>query len=873
MKTITLLLAAFLTAGETTEQTTAEAPANVPAPEESSASTSKTPESLPEKQESETGVFRFQVAENSPAGTVVGKVPQQQPQNQRQDTFTITAGNKAGTFTIDPTTGRISIAQGAKLDYERQSRFEIDVAVVEAAGITDSLKEGFAEELLKSGIDVRKLTTEKRNKDELTVTIQLIDVNEPPVIVDQSFSIPENSDSGTIVGRVIATDPDLHDALSFSMTDGDASEMFKIDPASGLISVGDEAVLDFESQPSLQLLVTVTDAEGLAKSAKIDLTLSDVNEPPQIVTESWSLPENSENGTILGQVHALDADADDQLTFQIVGGNSDDTFALDSTTGELTVRDHSLLDFETTGEWLLQIQVTDAHDVSTAQEFRIAVTDADDPPLVSNQSFRLPTETRNGMTFGRFSAIDLDADDALSFAITGGDKNQTFSIDPKTGEIALTDSAKLESWSEDKASLEITVTDRAGVSSTAQANIDLRDALAAGRLAKKNLASSGTENSNNGPHSAETNNLTNSTAQKQSGLFTQSGGWLAAAGMGVFFVVTTLLRNRNLTRRRKSLKALEREREQVRDCQQELEDYSNELGAEKDELIAVQNLLTHEFEKLRGLLGRHRDELNSTTTSLHEGEALLKIMAVGKADGEIQTVAVDSEQEKLNDSLRTLREGLNFQQRRLETLQDVLERRDQELGETCASMDARLKEMLQRGATLELSSGTDSDIAMPQSRDIFATEQEPQATAEEWDHRQGVVDDLEQQFSDSHVEVDAEKQSTEITDGAVMNELAETIADEPNQQTGWQTARTELDTLRQVANKSARSALAQHSRKQMWRSKYLLGALTITSSIAAVLLLSGHFWTDTSALACGWGAAAIGATSAVHLIQKIMQSH
>ncbi|MDV6032055.1 MAG: hypothetical protein F9B45_18575 [Phycisphaera sp. RhM] len=81
--------------------------------------------------------------------------------------------------------------------------------------------------------------------------------------------------------------------------------------------------------------------------------------------------ENSDAGTFIGDVNATDVGTLDTVTYSIVGGNSDHdgdsdgAFAINPSTGEITVNDKDDLDFETQASFTLTVQATD-DDTGTA---------------------------------------------------------------------------------------------------------------------------------------------------------------------------------------------------------------------------------------------------------------------------------------------------------------------------------------------------------------------------------------------------------------------------------------------------------------------------------------------------------------------------
>ena len=60
--------------------------------------------------------------------------------------------------------------------------------------------------------------------------------------------------------------------------------------------------------------------------------------------------ENAANGTVVGTVAASDPDAGDTLSYAITGGNTGGAFAINATTGQITVNNSAALDFETQPE-------------------------------------------------------------------------------------------------------------------------------------------------------------------------------------------------------------------------------------------------------------------------------------------------------------------------------------------------------------------------------------------------------------------------------------------------------------------------------------------------------------------------------------------
>ena len=77
--------------------------------------------------------------------------------------------------------------------------------------------------------------------------------------------VGENADAGANVGAPVVAEDDDSDILTYTLGGNDASS-FKIDAATGQITVGAETKVDFETtgrDPTYMVMVTATDPAGL----------------------------------------------------------------------------------------------------------------------------------------------------------------------------------------------------------------------------------------------------------------------------------------------------------------------------------------------------------------------------------------------------------------------------------------------------------------------------------------------------------------------------------------------------------------------------------------------------------------------------------
>ncbi|MCP3670956.1 MAG: cadherin repeat domain-containing protein, partial [Gammaproteobacteria bacterium] len=228
-------------------------------------------------------------------------------------------------FAINSSTGAITVAQA--LDYETTSSYSLTVSVSDGT-LTGTVT--------------------------ITVTLNnLIDNN--PVVTAATFTIAESTAVNGDVGTVVATDPD-GDPLDWTITAGNDAGDFAIDSSTGAITVAQ--ALDYETTSSYSLTVEVSDGTNTG-SETITVVLDNVNDNNPVVTAAtFTIAESATNGTAVGTVAATDLDGD-SLAWAITAGNTGTAFAIDSSSGDITVADDTQLDYETTSSYSLTVQVSD----------------------------------------------------------------------------------------------------------------------------------------------------------------------------------------------------------------------------------------------------------------------------------------------------------------------------------------------------------------------------------------------------------------------------------------------------------------------------------------------------------------------------------
>ncbi len=311
----------------------------------------------------------------------------------------------------------------------------------------------------------------------MVATITVNAVNDAPVVSDQSFWVDENAANGTSVGTVAASDPDAGDHLTYSITAGNTGGAFALDADTSEITVANPTALDYEANPAFTLTVEVTDSgtPGQTASATVTIHLADRNEVPVINDQSFWVDENAANGTSVGTVAASDPDVGDHLTYSITAGNTGGAFAINGTTGEITVANPAALDYEANPTFTLTVEVTDSGTPGQTASAIVTIhlADRNEAPVINDQSFWVDENAANGTSVGTVAASDPDVGDHLTYSITAGNTGGAFALDADTGEITVANPAALDYEAHPTFTLTVEVTDSGTPGQTASATVTI----------------------------------------------------------------------------------------------------------------------------------------------------------------------------------------------------------------------------------------------------------------------------------------------------------------------------------------------------------------------------------------------------------------
>ena len=333
-----------------------------------------------------------EVAENTASDTAFGD-PVAATDDDPADTLTYRLnGTDADSFDIVSTTGQLKTK--AALDRETKSSYSVTVVVTDSNGGIDSI----------------------------AVTITVTEANYAPEFNDDDSTtreVDENTPSDTAFDDPVeATDDDSGDPLTYTLSGTDAAS-FDIVSSSGQLKT--KAALDYETDNSYSVTVSVSDGNGGSDSIDVTINVTNVNEAPTfpVTTATRSVAENTEAGINIGAaVAATDPDVAgtntnvnpddatvDALTYTL-GGTDAASFDIVSTSGQLQTK--AALDYETKDSYEVTVTVSDGGTDTASVTVTISVTDVDETqPTVS---ITVPSGAQNG-------AFDVTV--VFSEAVTG----------------------------------------------------------------------------------------------------------------------------------------------------------------------------------------------------------------------------------------------------------------------------------------------------------------------------------------------------------------------------------------------------------------------------------------------------------------------
>ena len=374
--------------------------------------------------------------ENSGAGANVGTAVSATDSDGDTLTYSL-SGTDGSKFTIVDTSGQIQAKSGQTYNFEGTNSYTVRVRVrdnKDSAGNADTL-----------------------NDDVITVTINLTNVNEAPVVTGGTTgtNFPENGTAA--IAAYTATDVDASDTQTWSVESADDGNLFEIGASSGMLSFKDPP--DFENKRDAgadnvyNATMKVTDADGLSATRDVAVTVTDVNETPTITSgpAAFGVFENIPTMVVIATYTATDVDATTGTMSWDLQGNDAGDFAITSNVnGTATLTFAASPDYEDPADtganniYQVTVRVRDNGSIRLRDTRTVAVTvdDVNERPRVGGQDGgnfeEIAFDVENRMSlpatdleFATYTAVDPD-NDPVTWSVSGTDADE-FMIDTMSG--------------------------------------------------------------------------------------------------------------------------------------------------------------------------------------------------------------------------------------------------------------------------------------------------------------------------------------------------------------------------------------------------------------------------------------------------------
>ncbi|OCT82341.1 cadherin-15 [Xenopus laevis] len=338
-----------------------------------------------------------------------------------------------GIFTINKNTGEVYL--NAVLDREKTERFKLRAFALDKGG--SSLE------------------------DPTKLEIVVLDQNDNrPVFVQEEFTghLLEGAIPGTLVLKVEATDADDprtdNAELRYSIIQQETPEMFSINQNTGEIRTV-QVGLDREVVGSYNLTVQVADmlGEGLTSTARVIITIEDINDnPPEFMQEfSMEVPENKSNLDI-ARVNVTDKDLPGSINWRvryyITKGDSKRAFSIrtDPQTNEGILSLIKPLDHEEQEFYQLTISAENEAKLSPSAprpsrsqtRVNITVKNLNEPPVFSENPkvVRVKERMAAGSDITVYTAVDPDSKQTqkIRYSVVSDPANW-LSLDENSGQL------------------------------------------------------------------------------------------------------------------------------------------------------------------------------------------------------------------------------------------------------------------------------------------------------------------------------------------------------------------------------------------------------------------------------------------------------
>jgi YDG domain/Cadherin domain/Beta-propeller repeat/HYR domain len=250
-------------------------------------------------------------------------------------------------------------------------------------------------------------------------------------------------------------------SVTYSLLDS-AGGRFAIHPTSGVVTVANKSLIDYETATSHNITIQASDGAGGVATTVFTITVNDVNEAPSLDTLfNYRIDENLPSDTVVTPLSATDPDVGDSHTFTLVPGIGDDENAYFVIVGNV-LKTAASFDYELNPFFRIRIRTTDAGGLYTESSRDILVRDVNEAPTdVLLTTAGVPENTAIGTSIGTFSIIDPEANISSYTLVAGAgsEGNSSFTINGDS----LKTAASFDFETQPSVSIRVRATDNGGL--------------------------------------------------------------------------------------------------------------------------------------------------------------------------------------------------------------------------------------------------------------------------------------------------------------------------------------------------------------------------------------------------------------------------
>ena len=314
------------------------------------------------------------------------------------------------------------------------------------------------------------------NKRQGSFSLPIIDDPTPAslkkIVLD---SVPENSPVGTPIDSLIAIRGDkLCTHCKFALVD--STDYVNVSET-GLVTVKDSSILDYETITEIQIRVFVIDTlYQKISDTTVTIPVINVNENPILQGDDFDVDEHKPAKTVVGTIKGDDIDKVDSFrnnVFEAVGGDTL-LFAVDST-GVITTKKE--LDYETMDTtYILVVKLRDHKDTSlyAIDTMTIHVHNVNENPKITTDTLYVTENSPKGTDVGEIKATDPDKNDTQTFTLVN-DPSGCFDV-AANGSVTVSETCKgIDREKDPVIVIEVQVTDSFGATDIHKIRVVVKD--------------------------------------------------------------------------------------------------------------------------------------------------------------------------------------------------------------------------------------------------------------------------------------------------------------------------------------------------------------------------------------------------------------